>query len=229
MTRTEIALLMLKSILGDLPKVRDWLDPEIEHISRELVAGREPKVVWEPLEPAHFDEDPERNAQFLKALGADYVVQNNVYQVYVRYCWPRDLDTGELIHDESRRMLHLSIKRLDKEVLHDWRDIQRIKNEVAGPEFEAVEIYPAESRLADSANQYHIWVYPPGQQVPFGLGPDRIILESNAFVGSSNRPFDEPALKQEAAETLERLKQGKIPGGEMVDNIRALKSQQKVN
>ena len=31
-------------------------------------------------------------------------------------------------------MVHLSIKRRDKAPVHDWRDLQRIKNEVVGPE-----------------------------------------------------------------------------------------------
>src|SRR5438034_10689879 len=30
-----------------------------------------------------------------------------------------------------------------------WRDLQRIKNELMGPEREAVEVFPAESRLHD--------------------------------------------------------------------------------
>jgi hypothetical protein len=37
--------------------------------------------------------------------------------------------------------------------VHDWRDLQRIKNQLVGPECEAVELYPAESRKVDTANQ----------------------------------------------------------------------------
>jgi hypothetical protein len=66
-------------------------------------------------------------------------------------------------------MLWLSIKRRDKESIHDWRDLQRIKNELAGPEDEAVELYPAESRLVDTSNQYHLWVLPKGMRMPFGF------------------------------------------------------------
>lgn len=63
----------------------------------------------------------------------------------------------------------LSIRREDRAAARDWRHFQRIKNEIAGPEREAVELYPAESRLADLANQYHLWVLPEGQQFPFGF------------------------------------------------------------
>lgn len=54
---------------------------------------------------------------------------------------------------------HISIKRRDKEPIHDWRDLQEIKNQICGPEFEAVELYPAEQRKVDSANQFHLWAF----------------------------------------------------------------------
>ena len=57
------------------------------------------------------------------------------------------------------KIWHLSIKRRDKEALHDWRDLQAIKNQLCGPEVEAMEIYPAESRKVDTANQYHLWAF----------------------------------------------------------------------
>mgnify|MGYP003111179441 FL=1 len=60
--------------------------------------------------------------------------------------------------DPSSDVIHLSIKRHDRGVMKDWRDFQEIKNQLVGEENEGVELYPAESRLVDSANQYHIWV-----------------------------------------------------------------------
>lgn len=66
-------------------------------------------------------------------------------------------------------MIHLSIKRLDRDTIHDWRDLQRIKNELIGAEHEAVELYSAESRLVDTTNQYHLWVLSdPKAAFPFG-------------------------------------------------------------
>jgi hypothetical protein len=67
-------------------------------------------------------------------------------------------------------MIHLSIKRHDKAPIHDWRDLQEIKNLLVGPEHEAIELYPAESRLVDTANQYHLWVLADdGRRFPFGF------------------------------------------------------------
>jgi hypothetical protein len=65
--------------------------------------------------------------------------------------------------------LHLSIKRNDRAAVRNWRHFQQIKNEIAGPEVEAVEIFPRESRLADNANQYHLWCLPEGVDVPIGF------------------------------------------------------------
>jgi len=50
----------------------------------------------------------------------------------------------------------LSILRVDGGHHHDWRDMQAIKTMLVGSEYEGVELYPAESRVVDVANEYHI-------------------------------------------------------------------------
>ena len=85
---------------------------------------------------------------------------NELYQVNI------DKDTD--LSDMPFPVWHLSIKRRDKQPIHDWRDLQAIKNMLAGEEVEAVEVYPAESRLMDGANQYHLWAFPEGQSLALG-------------------------------------------------------------
>jgi hypothetical protein len=71
--------------------------------------------------------------------------------------------------------IHLSIRRNDWGLCQDWRDFQRIKNELVGVENEAVEIFPAESHLVDTSNTYHLWVHSdPSFRFPFGL-PHRMV------------------------------------------------------
>jgi hypothetical protein len=79
-------------------------------------------------------------------------------------------------------MVWLSIKRHDKLPIHDWRDLQRIKNELLGPEIEAIELYPAESRVVDTANQFHLWAFPQGVAVPLGW-TDRLV-QGEGRIGS---------------------------------------------
>lgn len=86
-------------------------------------------------------------------------------------------------------LVHLSIKRNDRSPLHDWRDLQRIKNEILGDDEEAMELYPAESRLVDAANQYHLWCF-MGMRAPFGYDVERCVMEENGE-GAKQRPFEE--------------------------------------
>jgi hypothetical protein len=78
----------------------------------------------------------------------------------------------------------LSIKHNDRRAIRDWRHFQRIKNELAGAEREAVEIFPPESQLVDTANQYHLWVLPEGESTPFTWNQGRMVADSS----------DDPAL-----------------------------------
>lgn len=140
---------------------------------------KQQRPAWTPFEKYNVEPINEQ----LKALGMepdDSVWVNSIYQVNVkRYPapegWPCDI-------------IHLSIKERNKNAVHDWRDMQRIKNELVGPEHEAVEIYPAESRLVDTSNQYHLWVMAtPDFKYPFGFA-NRSVMEGNAM-NTKQRPF----------------------------------------
>lgn len=49
-----------------------------------------------------------------------------------------------------------------------WKEKQKIKNELWGPEYTAIEVFPPESELVDAANMYHLWIF-KGYKLPFGL------------------------------------------------------------
>jgi hypothetical protein len=72
--------------------------------------------------------------------------------------------------------MHLSFKRNDRAPVRDWRHFQAIKNEVAGFEREAIEIFPPESMLSDAANEYHLWVLPKNQISPLGFDNEAPLL-----------------------------------------------------
>ena len=76
--------------------------------------------------------------------------------------------------------IRVSIRRHDGQPCREWRHFQQIKNELIGPEFEAVELFPAESRLIDTCNQYHLWIYSdPGYRFPFGFTSSRFTIEQS--------------------------------------------------
>lgn len=100
-------------------------------------------------------------------------------------------------------LIQLSIKRLDKQAVHDWRDFQLIKNKICGEEREAVELYPAESRLVDTSNQYYLFVLPKGEKLPFGF-QERLVVEGHSD-DSKQREFT-PDEKPKDCLTLEQAK-----------------------
>ena len=111
----------------------------------------------------------------------DDVLRNDTYAVFVY----KDEAHGFAGSD----LWHLSIKRHDKETVHDWRDLQCIKNQVCGVEREGIELYPAESRIMDHANQYHIYVLmTPNSRFPCGYFDDGGRSETSIF-NSKNRKF----------------------------------------
>lgn len=71
--------------------------------------------------------------------------------------------------------MHLSFKRNDRAAVRDWRHFQAIKNEVAGIDREAVEVFPPESMLVDAANEYHLFVLPPGTLFPMGMAASGVV------------------------------------------------------
>ena len=117
----------------------------------------------------------------------------------------------------------LSIKRKDKECIHDWRELQRIKNALCGPEREALELYPAESRLVDTSNQFHLFVLPEGQFFPYGY-TDRVVVKGRkgGFQKAGQRDFQPDECPTDAMEPEEADKkaaeylQKKREGGEHV-------------
>jgi hypothetical protein len=107
--------------------------------------------------------------------------KNDTYQVHV------------IRHDGAGPngcdIVQLSIKRLDQRPARDWRDFQRIKDQLVGPECEGVELYPAQSRLVDTANQFHVWcVENPAYRWPIGYATRHVSGKSGA--GTMQRPFE---------------------------------------
>ena len=80
-----------------------------------------------------------------------------VYEMAIKMeRWKNDLYEVHVERDD--KLVHLLVSRLDGAASRNWRHMQQIKNELVGPQCEGVELYPAERRLIDQANMYHLWV-----------------------------------------------------------------------
>lgn len=106
--------------------------------------------------------------------------------------WRNDKYVVIVERDPAGWVTHLSIRRDDRKPILDWRDKQRIKDQLAGEEAEAVELYPAKSRLVDGANQYHLWCLRPGLKFPIGWDEGFLVgtVEQAAQIGAHQRAPD---------------------------------------
>lgn len=69
-------------------------------------------------------------------------------------------DNAETTHGPA---INILVQRLNNTPIPDhWKELQKIKNEIFGPETTAVEYYPAESQLIDDKNIYWLWIFPEG-------------------------------------------------------------------
>lgn len=140
----------------------------------------------------------------------------DIYGENDKECWKNDQYTvivNRDIETEIGLMTWLSIRRDDRKAARDWRHFQWIKNQLVGPENEAVELFPAEARLVDGANQYHLWVLQSTtDRFPFGF-TERIVSETTGGItGAVQRPFpadrrpgDLEAMEQKARAEVARV------------------------
>jgi len=143
---------------------------------------------WTPMARAEVVPLSADRIAAIEALGADTAL---LAELAAAEMWRNEHYLAVVTRREDGSVSELSIRRADRKAVHDWRDFQRIKSEVAGAEVEAFELYPAESRLMDTANQYMIWCLPPGETIPAGYMGPRNVMDANTVPGAVQRPLPE--------------------------------------
>lgn len=154
----------------------------------------------EPLQRAKVIRQPVK--QFIADCIKHGYTREQAKRAYNRTddeCWRNDhyvvlINRGPLTLEDDgfllpKGMVWLSIRRQDRQPIMDWRDAQEIKNQLVGPDCEAVQLFPAEERLHDSANQYHlVALTTPGRCFGFGFANRNV---SEWSIGrSQQRPFN---------------------------------------
>ena len=65
-----------------------------------------------------------------------------------------------VLYDEpTPNFRHFRIIGRDKKPIHNWMDMQEIKNVIWGEEVVAIEVFPAHSQFKDGSNTYHLWTW----------------------------------------------------------------------
>jgi len=110
--------------------------------------------------------------------------------------WQNDLYNCQIVSQKVNKQMdnllitELAITRRDRKPIHDWRHMQQIKNDILGGDVEALELYPSESRLLDTANTYWLYAFPKGVTIPLGQMFRNVSGDDKAsVVGAVQRPF----------------------------------------
>jgi hypothetical protein len=147
--------------------------------------GPTPARAWEPLTRRALDTDAwlaiAAIAPLVDGAAPDEVWASGLYTCLVRYA-----RTGEEVKGRDE-LLWLSIHRNDRKAVRDWRHFQAIKNDVAGPERTAIEMYPPESDVVDTSNEYHLFVLPAGVELPFGFVKGGLLMTPEEVDASGTR------------------------------------------
>jgi hypothetical protein len=147
-------------------------------------------VGWTPMQQCTVNEDAEKN-------GVVANFQNNKYTVFVKQAmsdaFGQQMPDGKVVPAE---IIHLLIVRNDNKGVRSWEDLQRIKDEILGPNAEAVELFPSRERLVES-KQTHLWVLPPGMMFPIGLIPEGL-----AALARAEQEAQEKTMKKEDLEVF---------------------------
>jgi len=163
--------------------------------------GNPARQSWDPIKIGTVNPADRVYRKFIESDGREHFYNYRTKQRAVSIvAFYNRLYNGTALEFEDGSM-HIDFKRNDRAAVRDWRHFQAIKNSVAGPEREAIEIFPPESALMDAANQYHLWVLPEGQWSPLGFearevggefdGMDHARYRQTGVPGGRQRPWEE--------------------------------------
>jgi hypothetical protein len=176
------------------PPFSQWV---VNYINSEALALYDTKPSKEQMKMI-IDPESDRyeslRAGWIATMEED-VRKNDTYRVYI------DWDSGAhggITPNEEIKVVHLSIKRLDRDIIVDYREFMDIKDQLVGEEYEAIMLFPARDREHDTSNQYHLWIAMNKAddipvQVPFGWDNGRHVWDEEKALraGAKQRPFKE--------------------------------------
>tara|TARA_B100000795_G_scaffold70697_1_gene49645 strand:+ start:1155 stop:1706 length:552 start_codon:yes stop_codon:yes gene_type:complete len=183
---------MRRKIMNEFVKVPNTTLP-----FREWVINYLNKTSIEKYDTKPSKEQMEMIKSLWEATMEEDVRRNDTYTVYIDW---DSAEHGGMTPNEKMKVVHLSIKRLDRDIIVDYREFMDIKDQLVGDEYEAVMLFPARDREHDTVNQYHLWI--PMEKVddipvkiPFGWDNGRHIWDEEQALkaGAKQRPFKEQA------------------------------------
>ena len=142
---------------------------------------------WEPMQRGTRVTDP----QLIELAAQDPDIAEHLKLASEVWLNNQYMATVYRFRDGKPDVQCLSIRRLERMAIDNWRHKQRIKNEIAGPDVDAFELYPMRSRTVDQANQYWVWCMRPGVELPVGFSERTVSGDvDERFPMSRQRPFE---------------------------------------
>lgn len=118
-------------------------------------------------------------------------------------CWIREEDgtcvSSRLIRTDWGNVEHVTITRklpgqlisVDGSAGFTWAEKQQIKDELFGENRTAIEVFPSQDRLVDTADVYHLWVFDKKFRLPFGIHPKEYTKAVNRGYSMSQQELEE--------------------------------------
>ena len=131
-----------------------FMSADLIQLARRISRSIPPSKKWKPMKQVEVRSD------------GVLVFENDRYTATLRHHesgWPLDSKSS---------WAQIGIHCEDGQPRHDWREFQHIKNDLVGKEWEAIELYPAESRLCDPSNYFILWCAP---RIQIGLNKPRLV------------------------------------------------------
>lgn len=178
LTRDERA--MLSEIMK---RQQDYTIDDLNRERTKLVA------LWQAAHPEAVNEPPSVHRPLILLSSKNPSEPDE----YPDETWVNDLYSVTLRRKPDRvfgsreGMIQLGINTLDGTARHDWREFQAIKNQLAGEECEAFELYPAESRLLDPSNYYALWCFPGVKRIKVGADEPRRVWNADEALAPQRR------------------------------------------
>ena len=92
--------------------------------------------------------------------------KNNLHFVTANKCFKSGDDKYIIFLIEGKKYKHLKVTRTDDKPIHNYLDMQEIKNLILGDDVFAVEIYPPKKDFVNGSNTYHLWSWDNMVDIP---------------------------------------------------------------
>ena len=121
-----------------------------------------------------------------KQLHDQFNVYHGQWMPEMDRCWLREEDgvcvCSRMLRTKWGNVEHATITRksdgfkvtCDGSKGFSWSEKQQIKNEIFGENRVAVEVFPKQNKLVDTADVYHLWIFDKKFELPFGIHPKEI-------------------------------------------------------